>query len=443
MRTGSKPGQDHVELPNEALFQTVDEQTLREARERRVAQIRLLWGKRRLLLQVTLTGLVLAIAIAFIIPKRYRSTARLMPPDQDSGQGAAMLAALTGRAGGSLSSLAQSALGVATTGDLFVGVLGSNTVRDDIINKFDLQKVYRDRFIEDARKSLTKHTDISEDSKSNIIAVSVTDRDPKRAAQIAQEYINELNWVMTHLGTSAARRERIFLDQRLTQVKANLENDERQFSEFASNKGAVDIPEQGKAMVTAAATLQGQLIATESELESLRQIYTDNNVRVRSMQARVDDLRNSLRKIGGQGADENTPAEQLYPSLRELPLLGVDYADLLRRTKVQEAVFEALTQEDELAKVQEAREIPSVKILDAPEVPQEKSFPSRPLIISLGTCLALVAAIAWVLLHSRWEAIDINDPRRLIVTEMWDEIRASLPRVSGNGSSGDRARSKK
>jgi uncharacterized protein involved in exopolysaccharide biosynthesis len=432
----AKPDKDGLEphQPDELLIEVVDEQALRESRERNAARMRLLWQKRRFLLRTAIWGLVIGTAIAFLIPTRYTSTAELMPPDQTAGGGAAMLAALSGRVGGGLASMAESALGVKTSGALFIGILNSDTVRDDLIRKFDLQKLYRDRYIEDARKDLAKHTGISEDQKSGLLTISVTDRDPRRAAAMAQEYVKELNWVVTHLNTSSAHRERVFLDERLKQVKANLEDSEKQFSQFASQKGAIDISAQGKAMVTAAATLQGQLIAAQSELEAYRQIYTDNNVRVRSLQARVNELHSSLEKLAGKGANDKSSAQQLYPSLRELPLLGVQYADLFRRMKVEEAVFETLTKEDELAKVQEAKEIPSVRVLDPPEVPDKKSFPPRLMIVTLGAMLAFVFGTTWILGSSAWGAVDPKDPRKAVAIEVWGDVHSSLPWNSQNGS---------
>ena len=209
---------------------------------------------------------------------------------------------------------------------------------------------------------------------------------------MAQAYVEELNRTLAEVSTSSARRERIFLEGRLQAVSQDLEAAEKEFSQFASKNTAIDIKEQGKAMVDAAATLQGQLIAARSELEGLRQLYADSNVRVRSAQARVAELEDQLKKVGGK--DESTSLEKatqgdsLYPSIRKLPLLGVTYADLYRKTKVQEAVFETLTQEYELAKVQEAKEIPTVKVLDPPNVPEKKSFPPRTLITLLGAALA-------------------------------------------------------
>ncbi|HVB34502.1 MAG TPA: lipopolysaccharide biosynthesis protein [Patescibacteria group bacterium] len=439
----AKPERNRFEprQPDELVIEAIDERALLEARERMAARARLLWSKRRFLLWAGFCGLVAGLAIALLIPNSYQSAVELMPPDQTSsmGTGGAILSALMGRGSGNsgsgLTGIAENTLGLKTNGNLFLGILQSATVQDDLIHKFGLQRLYHDRYIEDARKDLAKHSDISVDQKSGIISIKVSDHDPKRAAAMAREYVNELNWVMTHLNTSSAYRERVFLDQRLKQVKANLEDAEKQFSQFASQKGAIDIPSQGKAMVVAAATLQGELIAAESELQALRQVYTDDNVRVRSLQAQVNELQSSMEKIAGKGASKDSSARQLYPSLRELPLLGVTYADLLRRTKVEEVVFATLTQEDELAKVQEVKEIPSVKVLDPPLVPDRKSFPPRGLIMALGAMLSFVFGAAWILAGSAWQAVDANDPRKAVAIEVWSDVHASLPWHSRNGSS--------
>jgi uncharacterized protein involved in exopolysaccharide biosynthesis len=192
--------------------------------------------------------------------------------------------------------------------------------------------------------------------------------------------------------------------------------------------------------------LEGELIAARSELEGLEQIYTANNVRVRSMRARVDELRSQLHKIGGDSSDpppdvsrapEKT-RDQEFPSIRQLPLLGVKWADLYRETKIQETVYELLTQQYELAKIEEAKEIPVVKILDAASVPEKKSFPPRTLMVSLLTCASLAFAIAWIVASNRWENISARDPRKVLVKAVWHNISsqtrhlvALLP-VNGN-----------
>jgi uncharacterized protein involved in exopolysaccharide biosynthesis len=251
---------------------------------------------------------------------------------------------------------------------------------------------------------------------------------------MAQTYVEELNRLVAELSMSSARRERIFLEGRLQAVSQDLESAEKEFSQFASSNTAIDIKEQGKAMVDAAATLQGQFIAARSELQGLKQIYTDKNVRVRATEARIAELESQLEKIGGKGESaslENSAQDDpLYPSIRKLPLLGVAYADLYRKTKVQEAVFEALTQEYELAKVQEAKEIPTVKVLDPPDLPDKKSFPPRTLIVLLGTALAFSCGVTWVFGSALWGVTDPADPRKLLAQEIFDTAKVALPWAS-------------
>lgn len=435
--------EEELELTEPLLPESAEEDG-HAHREKTVARLRLLWNQRGFLARVTAAGLVVATALAFVIPKRFTSTARLMPPDQEPGNGGmAMLAAIAGKAGGTLGALGGQLLDLKTTGDLFIGILQSRTVGDDLIAKFDLRKSYGDKRWEDARKDLAKRTDLSLDRKSEIITLSVTDWSPERAQQMAGEYVSELNNVVTNLNTSSAHRERVFLEGRLGQVQQDLETAEKEFSQFASKNTAIDIQAQGKAMIEAGATLEGQLIAAQTELEGLRQIFTDNNVRVRETQARVDELRRQLQKLGGKtGSAPEAGAQEtdaLYPSIRQLPLLGVSYADLYRRMKVQEAVFETLTQEYELAKVEEAKETPSVKVLDTPDMPERKSFPPRMLIMSLGTLLATTLGITLVLGHEVWVATDSGDARKAFANEVWSDIRASLPWASTNGRNDSRS----
>lgn len=267
-------------------------------RARKIAKLRLLWENRKRILQAVVAGAFASAGLVMLIPERYEATAQLMPPDGQNGTGMAMLSALSGRAGG-FGGLAGELLGVRNSGALFVGILGSRTVQDRLIEQFELQKIYRATKMEDARKALASQTRIAEDRKSGVITITVTDHDAYRAAAMAEAYVNALNRLVEQVSTSAARRERLFLEERLGAVKLDLDRAAREFSEFASKNTAIDIPAQGKAMVEAAATLQGQLIAAESELRGLGMMYTDQNVRVRVLRGRVAELRSQLGKLGG------------------------------------------------------------------------------------------------------------------------------------------------
>lgn len=418
------------------------------ARERLVATLRLLWNCRRAICRVAAVGLMLSAMVAFLIPKRYTTTTRLMPPDPQSASSTMMLAGMAAKAGSGLGTMAGDLLGLKSSGALFVGMLQSQTIQNRLVQQFDLKKVYRAKLLDDARKELNQNTSIQEDRKSGIITITVTDRSAQRVAALANAYVGELNLMASQLSTSSAHRERVFLEERLQSVKRDLDDAETQLAQFSSKNNTIDIQQQEKAMLEATATLAGQLIAAQSELEGLRQIYTDDNARVRSLNARVGELRKELDKLSGQPgagpvADKagnawspalTAPADPItvssvnmpYPSTRNLPLLGVKYADYYRHTKIQETVYELLTEQNELAKVDEAKETPSVKVLDPAEVPEKKSYPPRLLIMCLGTLIALALSVIRVVGTTRWHRIDPQDQRKILAQEVFASMKGQM-----------------
>jgi capsule polysaccharide export protein KpsE/RkpR len=396
-------------------------------------RLRTLWDNRGLLARAAFIGSLFGLLLAFLIPTRYQSTTQLMPPDNQSTSGMAMLASLSAKGGSPLGAMAGDLLGLQGSGDLFIGLLRSRTLEDRLVSRFDLQRVYGKRLEEDARKKLEENTSVNQDRKSGIITITVTDHDPKRATAMAQAYIEELDRLVADVATSAARRERIFLEQRLQAVKVDLDQAERDFGQFSSKNGAIDIKEQGRAMLDAAATLMGQLIAAESELRGLEAIYVPSNVHIRSIQARITELRSELEKMGGEKGfsieGEDPAAHSTYPSIRQLPLLGETYADLYRRTKIQEAVYETLTQQYELVKVQEAKETPSVKVLDFAKLPQRKSYPPRLEIVILCCALALMGSVIWILGYTRWAEINELHPGKVLAIEVYHAVRSSAETI--------------
>jgi capsule polysaccharide export protein KpsE/RkpR len=413
-----------------------------EQHQKSVANFRLIWEHRRPLLRVGIYALVASVLIALLIPNRYTSTAHLMPPDSQSTSGLAMAAAAMSGSGGGVGSsalggMASELLGMKSSSDIFVGILSSRTAEDKLIEQFDLKKVYGDRRMEDARQDLDKHTAVSVDRKSQIVTIEVVDKSAQRAAAMCQAYVDQLNTLVALMSTSSARRERIFLESRLDGVRRDLEAAEKNFSQFSSKNSTLDVKEQGRAMVGAAAVMQGNLIAAQSEYEGLRQIYTDNNVRVRALRARIEELQHQLQTLAGKGESttevENSSTETLYPSMRKLPLLGVAYADLYREAKIQETVLEVLTRQYEMAKVQEAKEIPTVKVLDAPQIPDKKSYPPRALIVFILTAAVMAVAIALVFLRNSWNLADVQDERKIFAEEVFSTLRARIPGRARNG----------
>jgi uncharacterized protein involved in exopolysaccharide biosynthesis len=410
-----------------------------ESESVRIVWLRLLWSERRFLLRAGAAGLVLSLLVALVLPVRYESQARLMPPEQQGGSGLAMLAALASKGGGSDSSsssmsdggfsgglgrIATDVLGLKTSGALLVDILRGPTVQNSLVQKFDLRSRYHARYWQTARKVLDDHTTIKEERKSGIISVAVSDRDPRMAQEMAKAYVEALNTLLAEVSTSSARRERVFLEERLKTVKASLDAASQEFSNFASKTGALDVPSQTKAMVESEATLQGQLVAAESELQGLEQIYTENNIRVRTLRARIRELKQQVENFSGSNGDPSQRSQIAgdLPSLRKLPLVGVSWANLYRETKIQEAVYEMLIQEYELAKIQEAKEIPTVNLVDAPLLPEKISFPPRALITALGGFLSFLFAAAFVISAAMWKQSE--SPEKQLATEIWRQISA-------------------
>lgn len=400
----------------------------------------ILWENRRFLARVALLSLVTSVIISWSLPKRYKSAASIMPPNNTSSS-VAMLAALAGRnmsglAG--LSGMAPGLLGAYNSSDVVVELLRSGTVADHLINRFDLQRIYHKRFRIDAAKRLAKNTTTKEDRKSGLVSITVEDSDPKRARDLTQAYLQELNSLVAQTSISSAHQERVFVEKRLATVKHSLLEAQQNLSEFSSNHATVDIKEQTRAMLDAASRLETERVGLQANLDSLRQMYSDQNVRVRDVRARINVLDSNIAKLSGstdqtpttvaEDADKMTTGSSpaLYPPLRQLPRLAVPYSDLYRQVQIQENVFNLLTQQYELARIQEARDIPVISVIDSPGIPEKKSFPPRLLLAAVLTMLMTAAAAAFLLLRRRWLLVDSSDSRKRLI----QQITSDLLRVS-------------
>jgi capsule polysaccharide export protein KpsE/RkpR len=420
-----------------------------------------LWNERRFLLISTIGSLLISTLFALLLPKRFESTARLITP------------------------------GIIDSSALFLSLLQSRTVQDRLIERFDLRKVYWDRNWEDARIDLEKHSQISADRKNGIITIREWDGNPDRVAGLVQGRIDELNQLVIRLDATSAHRERVVLENRLVRVRQDLESAQKELSKYAGDNLLGDmggqeqvmikalgeklgklIVEQGEpegqdssfpdegtqdsatlpnmeagdsVMIKAATDVQRKLIADQADLESLRESYTAANTRVRATQAEVNQLQRELAKLVGKSNPPN-PAKQdarpLLPSLRQLPSIGTGYADLYRAVAINEAVFDTLTQEDELAKVAEMRNTTGVKILDPPGVPENRSWPLRRWFIFLSTVSSFSLAVAWIFGTACWQQRP-EDAQKLFAVEVFQSIGAYFQlgrkkrlsiRFGGNGN---------
>jgi uncharacterized protein involved in exopolysaccharide biosynthesis len=390
----------------------------------RSSRLALLWERRRLLFDVSVWGAALALLVALLSPSRFTSTARLMPPDPPLMEQLALLHSLSELAGFSLDS---SKTGGSSTfiipANVLATILSSESIQNDVIEKLGLRKVYSSSTEADARRELSRRTNISVDRKTHFLTIEVTDRDPQRAQQIATEYIAQLNYLLARMDNSASHRERVFLQQRLLEVGHDLQDAESDFSRFSAGNLLVDLHDEDSTLQQTVLYLQGRLIAEKTQLQALRTVYADDNVHVHEAQARILELTRQIRQLASHSnatLADSTSIAPLIP-LGKLPLLGVGYVDLLRRVKVDEALFEALSRKYEMARAQEAREHPSVTVLDSPELPEKRVFPLRVLMIAAGACLAFLSCLTWIFLKSDWDRLAPEDAAKVLA------VGVSLP----------------
>jgi capsule polysaccharide export protein KpsE/RkpR len=407
-----------------------------------VHNLRILWNCRRPLAKMTCAALACNLLIALIIPKSYVSQARIMPPESGTSN-SAIMAALASRSlgDGLLGGLAANLMGGHSTGALFVDLLRSSSVAGRLIDRFDLQHVYGKRYREDAAKVLARRTTIAQDKKSGVLTITVKDHDPRRARDMVQAYLDGLNAVVNRTSTSSAHQERVFIEARLAAVRTQLERAQEALSEFSSTHSTIDLREQARATVESQGRLQGELIAAEGELESLRQVYVDGSPGLRSAEVRVSLLKRELDKMGGSAAPLSDSSngqsgltqlpndgQQPYLPLRQVPRLGVPYADLYREVHVQETVYGLLTQQYEIARIQEAKDVPAVNVIDAPGIPEKKSFPPRTVLTLCMTLVMFLSFCSFLIMSERWRVVDADDPRRVLASEI---AQVAAARISG------------
>lgn len=331
--------------------------------------------------------------------------------------------------GGALPSLAGGGIfSNRSAGATAIGVLSSRTVGDDLVNRFNLRSVYHRKLQSDARKDLAGASEFDEDKKSGIVSITVRDEDRYLARDLAQGYVDELNKLVNGLSTSTARRERMFLEVRLKSVKADLDTSSKALSQFSSKNATFDPAKQGESTVEAAGKLQEQLTYEESQLSGLRSMYTDDNVRVREVRGRIAALQSQMQKISGKvkpgvSAASEIKSDEIFPSVRELPLLGYTYYDLYLQVTMDQSIYETLSKQYELAKVQEAKEIPAIKVLDLPAVADRKSGPHRSYILLLGFVLTVFAAFGWTIGRRLWELAADSNPVKAAGLKVWHAIR--------------------
>lgn len=357
---------------------------------------RALSRRRRLILGITAASAVVAMVVSLLLPVYYKAETRILPP-QDKGSNLA--AQLMGQAGG-LIALAGGAAGIKPQGELFVAMTKSRTVLDRMVDRFELMKLYKKQYRQDARKKLLELLTVREDRKSGVIFLTVEDRDPKRSADMANAFVEELKSLAGGLAISEAGQRRMFFEEQIRQTKESLSRAEEEVKGFQQRTGAFQVDAQAKAIIEGIANLRARIAVKEVEAKVLRSFATAQNPDLQRTEEEVRALRVELEKVEsgkGRGFDPLMSSDRI-------PAIGMEYLRKLRQLKYNETLYELLVKQFELAKLDEARDAVVIQVIDRAVLPERKSRPRIALIVSLSTVTAFFLSLFVVmLLDSLWK----------------------------------------
>lgn len=351
--------------------------------------------KKRTIAWITAAFAVAGVLLSFVLPKRYTATVTLLPPQQQSSL-SSMLAAQLGSLGG-VAALAGGSLGLKNPNDMFVAMFQSHTVEDAMIQRFGLMQEYRKHYLSDARKEFEHYTTVDGSTKDGLIHISVEDRDPTRAAALANGYVEEFRDLSQHLAITEAGQRALFFQQQLTQAKKNLSDAEDALLATEKKTGLIQLDSQARALIESAATLNAQIAVKEMQIQGMQTYATGENAQLVQARQELDSLQAQLAKLGGtQGLGEGGI---LVPK-GQVPQASLEYARKLREVKYNDTIFNLLAQQFELAKLDEAKEGALIQVVDPAIPPDKKSSPKRALISVVATFLGLLVGIFWALWQS-------------------------------------------
>ena len=303
---------------------------------------------------------------------------------------------LLGQLGGlsPLASLAGGSLGLKNSGDLQVSMLKSRTVEDAMIDRFNLMALYHDRRRSDARKDFENYAEIENGLKDGLIRISVTDKDPKRAAAMADAYVEEYKRFSSTIAVSEASQRRFFFEQQLVQAKDNLASAEEALKKTQEKTGLIQLDGQARAVIQSVAELRGKVAAKDVQILAMRQFATDQNPDLQMAEQELAGMKSQLSQMGA-GHDISS-GDFLMPK-GSVPQAGLDYIRKLRDVKYNETLFELLAKQLEAAKIDEARQGALVQVVDYAVEPDRRSSPKRLLITICASIAGFVLMVLWAL----------------------------------------------
>lgn len=399
------PTREHV-LDGESSARFVEESEPRKKQNREISLLDLLIlliERKRMIAWVVLACTAGSIIVSFLVPKKYTATVTILAPQQNSSLSSALSSQLGSLSG--IAALSGAGLGLKNPNDLVVGMLRGRTVEEAMIGRFGLMAEYHARNLEDARRDLEYRSDVDGSAKDGMIHIAFEDRNPQRAAELANGYVDELRKLTQQLAITEASQRRLFFEQQLVQAKDSLADAEEALKQTEQKTGVIELTGQARALIESASSLRAEIAAKEVEIQAMQTYATSQNPQLVQAQRELTGLRDELSKLGGS---DETSAGLLVPK-GKVPEAGLEYVRRLREVKYRETIFEILAKQFELAKLDEAKEGAVIQVVDVAVPPTKRSSPKRTLMV-LGTAVvSLLLGIFAALLLAGWDYL-MSDP---------------------------------
>lgn len=357
------------------------------------------------------------VALAFLLPVRYTAEIIVLPPQQ---QGSGMASALMSQLGGlgSMAELAGGSLGLKNHNDMYVTMFKSRIVEDALIERFHLEAEYHKKYLSDARKVFEKRASVDGGNKDGLIHISFEDHDPRRAAEIANAYVDEFRTLSQHLAITEASQRRLFLQGQVEMAKQHLSDAEEAMKKTENTTGLISLDSQARALIDTAAYLRAQIAAKQVQIEGMKAYATDQNAGVAEAEQELATLRGQMQKLTGS---QNTDG-MIIPK-GQVTEAGLEYVRKMRDVKYYEAEYGLLAKQLELARLDEAREGSLIQVVDPAFPPDKKSFPKRTLIVALAALAGLFIGMFWVLIGARIERMKRDPQAHTLMTLIWIALR--------------------
>lgn len=355
--------------------------------------------RRWLVVKIAICATVVGIILALVLPVHYTAVTSILPPQQNSSVGAALMSQLGSL--GSLGSLAGGSLGLKNPNDLQVAFLKSRTVEDAMVDRFHLMDLYHSKLKSAARKTFENHVSIDDGSKDGLIRISVWDRSPQRAEALANGYVDEFKKFSATLAVTEASQRRLFFEQQLEQAKDNLAKAEADLRLTEQKTGVLQLDAQARSAISFAADLRAQIAAKQVEIEAIRSYATGDNPQLQIAEQQLAGLQAQEAKLASGASN---PANA-FLSKGNLQASSTEYIQKLRNVRYYETIFDLMARQYEIAKVDEARQGAIVQVVDRAVVPDNHSFPPRTLVVLFSIFLGFVLGVFWALVLKK-----LDDP---------------------------------